>query len=207
MSLSNRERLVRLGEWVKTTCCDSMMLKAPVESADGDAVKLIRPRCFVGNFYPAFTAGDPYKVSPSILVMFAGGNGCGETMKYMDNRNSIKRPREIAQTLEVQLIHAVFEPIQMRVKTGVTETPWDECIDEGSMVLQDWMEQTMAHLIGADTIPGTDLFVQPESVRWEPLKEDGAVADRRPAYLGVVTVTFETETRQDDNEAIRALLE
>lgn len=207
MGIDNRERLIRLGEWVRDTCCEGMMLKTLARAQGKDEVKLIRPRCFVGNFYPTGTESDPYNVSPSILVMFAGGNGSGETMKYMDNRNSVKRPKEIAQTLEVQLIHSVYEPIKRPVSKGNTDMPFSECIDEGSLVLQDWMEQTMAHLIGADSIPGTDLFIQPETVRWEPLKEDGAVADRRPIYLGVVTVTFETETRQDDNAAIRALLE
>ena len=207
MALGNRERLVRLGEWVRDTCCEGMLLKTPEKSADGKEVKSIRPRCFVGNFYPAFTRGELYVVTPSILVMFTGGYGSGETMKYMDNRNSIRRPREIAQTLDVQLVHAVFEPITRYEKTTVDGTPWDECIDEGSLVLQDWMEKTMAHLIGVDSIPNTDLFVQPESVRWQPLTEDGAVADRGQYRLGVVYATFETETRKDDNAAIRALLD
>ena len=208
--MRNRERMTRFCEWVKKTCCEGRMMKTPVKSGRNDDIHWEQPRCFAGNLYPPFSSSDPYSVAPSILVMCGGGDGAGETSEYLDSRRHVNRPDEMGETLEFQLIHAIYEPgNRTGAKTGDPHMALDvdDAVDEGTLVLMDWMDDTKAALLGADSIPGTDLVVKRKTVRWEPLKENGAVADRRPVYLGVVAVTFETHTREDMNEDIQTLLD
>ena len=214
MPMRNRERFQKFGEWVRENCCKGREMKTPVTGGRDYDVKWAEPQCFVGNLYPLMSArADAASVTPSILVMCGGGDGAGETSEYLDSRQHINRPDEVGETLEFQLVHAIYEPGTRTGKmTGERETPhesmeWNDLCDEGSMVLVDWMDDTKAALLGADSIPGTDLIIRRKSVRWEPLKENGAVADRRPFYMGVVAVTCETQTREDNNRTIQALLD
>lgn len=213
MAMRTRQRMEGFGKWVRETLCEGRVMKAPVIGGRDYDVQWVQPRCFTGNLYPPFSSGEPYSVAPSILVMCGGGDGAGETSEYLDSRHKVHRPDDIAETLEFQLIHAIYEPgTRTGQKTDGRDEPHaalDICdeMDEGTLALMDWMDDTKAALLGADSIPGTDLVVKRRSVRWEPLKENGAVSDRRPVYLGVVAVTFETHTREEVNEEIRGLLD
>lgn len=214
MPRRSRARVEALAKWVQETCCKGRMMKTPAAGGSDYAVEWSEPRCFAGNFFPQMTADGKYSVAPSILVMYAGGDGAGDTSEYLDSRQKINRPDEMGETLQVQLIHTIYNP---PTRTGERNgegkcdpkkaLDWNDACDEGSMVLLDWLDDTKAALLGAYSIPGCDLVVKRKTVRWEPLMENGAVADRRPFYLGVVAVTFETVTREDMNETIHDILD
>lgn len=190
-------------------------MKTPVLRGKDYDIEYKEPECFLGNYYPMMVSNvkEPYKIAPSILIMTGGGLAAGETEEYLDSRQGISRPKEVGATLNVQLIHVIYDPGE---RTGVLKEDgsadpheafkWDNERDEGSLFLMDWMDDTQAALLGADSIPGCDLIVKRSTVGWEPLKENGAVADRRPLYLGFVSVTFEAPTREKDNDIINDLL-
>lgn len=215
MALRTRARLEALEKWVYKTCCKGRSMKTPVPRGRDYDVAYAEPKCFLGNYYPLMVADakEPYKIAPSILIMTGGGLAAGETEEYLDSRQGIRRPHEVAATINVQLIHVIYDPGE---RTGVRtaqgrENPheaitWNESRDEGTLTLLDWMDDTQAALLGADSIPGCDMLIKRGTVGWEMLKENGAVADRRPLYLGFVTVTLEAPTREDENETINDLL-
>lgn len=213
-TMRNRQRLERLREWTFTRCCEGRSMKTPVARGSDYDIAWAEPRCFLGSYPPwAQNPREEYKVAPSILILTGGGLAAGETDEYIDSRSGISRPKDIGATLTVQLIHALYEPGE---RTGVRKDDGradprealqrNEEADEGHLALIDWMDDTMAALIGADAIPDTDLIVNRKTVGFELLKENGALADRRPLYLGFVTVTFSALTRADDNPIIDDLL-
>lgn len=215
MALRTRTRLEAFAEWVRKNCCAGRSMKTPVLNGKDYDVEYREPMCFLGNYYPLMvsSAKEPYKIAPSILIMTGGGLAAGETEEYLDSRQGISRPKEIGTTLNVQLIHALYDPGERTGKRSAdgAVTPheailWDDEKDAGSLALMDWMDDTQAALLSADSIPGCDLIVKRNTVGWEPLKENGAVADRRPLYLGFVSVTLEAPTREDENNIINDLL-
>lgn len=215
MARRTRERLEALGRWVHENCCKGRSMKVPVLRGKDYDVEYGEPKCFLGNYYPLMvsSAKEPYKIAPSILIMTGGGLAAGETEEYLDSRQGISRPKEVGATLNVQLIHVLYDPGERtgkRTDDGKAfpheAIRWDDEKDEGSLQLMDWMDDTQAALLGADSIPGCDLIVKRGTVGWEPLKENGAVADRRPLYLGFVSVTFEAPTHEEDNDIINDLL-
>lgn len=211
MALRYRQRLDVVHKWVYEKLCKGRSMKTPGQN-EYDVV-WTEPRCFLCNL-PASARGVPFNIAPGLLLLVGGGLAAGDTSKYLDNRNGISRPEDVGAALQLQIVHVMYEPGE---RTGIRKEDGradpkealviNEEADEGMLKLIDWMEDTMSALIGAESIPGTDLIVKKDTVGFEPFKENGGLADRRPFYLGHVVVEFAALTHGDDNELISKLLE
>lgn len=210
MPMRYRQRLEKLRDWVLKTCCEGRSMKTPGKTEYDVAWR--EPRCFLGNF-PASAQGELFNVAPCILILPAGGLAEGDTSQYLDSRSGISRPKDMGATLQVQIVHVSYDPGE---RTGIRKDDGradpkqaliiNEDADEGMLALIDWMDDTMAALVGAKSITGSDLTIKEDTVGFEPFKENGALADRRPYYLGHVTVEFASVTHRTNNEEIEALL-
>ena len=207
---SYSERMRALREWVYTRCCKGRTMKTPVVRGRDLDVAWREPKCFGGDFYPAraLDRRNPYSIAPSILVARISHTPYAETMEYLDSRIKVSRPKELGNTLTINLIHTVYEPGE-RTESGGGDPhealATDESIDTGSLILGQWMEDTAAELAAALSVAG--MAVKRSSIVIEPLIENEAVSDRRPLYLGVVQATLVGVDRELPNPEISALLD
>lgn len=210
MPMRYRQRLEKVRDWARKKLCTGRQMKTPGKN-DYDIV-WAEPRCFLCT-YPTAVKEDLINVAPGLLLLAGGGYGASDTSEYLDNRSGIDRSKDMGATLSMQFVHVIYDPGE---RTGIRKEDGradpkqaliiDENADNGALTVIDWMDDTMAALIGAKSIPGTDLIVNEKTVRFNPLTENGAIADRRPFYLGIVTVDFNSVTRGDNNNEIEAIL-
>lgn len=209
VSYSQRMRAFR--QWVYENCCKGRKMKTPVVRGRDVDIAWSEPRCFGGDFYPyrVLDRKNPYSIAPSILVTRISHAPHAETMQYLDSRQKVSRPKELGNTITLNLIHTIYEPGE-RTQDGTDGDPHevfltDEDMDMGSLILGQWMDDTAAALASALSVAG--MTVNKESILIEPLIENEAVSDRRPLYLGMVQVTLVGLNREELDPAIRAMLD
>ena len=200
--------------WVYENCCKGRTMKTPVVRGRDIDVAWGEPRCFGGDLFPARAKDrkNPYSIAPSILITRITQTPKANMQEYLDSRQKVSRPKDLANTVTLNLIHTVYEPGERNedeAESGDAHDAFetDETIDTGSLILGDWMEETAYALIGALSVAG--MTVKPESVIIEPLTENGEVADRRPLYLGAVQVQLVGVARETAqySASIRACLD
>jgi hypothetical protein len=178
-------------------------MKAPGESISDIIYRT--PAVHVG-FYPnrpqpmarASRALDTDAASaPSILIMLAPSQAQNMEEERFDQRQNIGRPDELGGKLSITLLFAVYEPgTRLHGFDGHSPERIMDATDEGFYTLTDWMDDVVAALITARHIPGSDMYVWPGSVQYSSYADGDYIADRRPLYYGMVSVTFGYYARQ-----------
>lgn len=200
--MTTRQRLEALRAWVYENLCKGKQLKSPEEHGDVTQITMEEPSVFLGwpptrGNQVEYEEPDPKSVAPGILI--APGYTiakCQEEKSY-DRYRNVHRPKELGQTLDIQMLFTVYEPgVRLQGFTeavGRGEFPMEllaEGTEQGLFTLTDWMDEAARKLLATRTIPGSDLFLDEESLRYRPYAEGGYMADKRPLYYGFLTATF-----------------
>lgn len=135
--------------------------------------------------------------APSILIMLAPSQAQNMEEERFDQRQNIGRPDELGGKLTLMLLFSVYEPgTRLHGFDGRNPERIMDATDEGFYTLTDWMDEVVAALVTARHIPGSDMYVWPGSVQYSSYADGDYIADRRPLYYGLVSVTFGHYARQ-----------
>ena len=212
------ERLRKLQDWTYRTICKGRMMKAPGPNMDIRVFTRQEPKVFL-VYTPTRPDEtdygvdiDPLYVSPGIIIMPTAGYLKNMEEQRFDRYNNVHRSKEMGQTLSVQVLFFVFENgvrlpgFKESTETGSYDmTKIMEGTEEGLFTLMDWMDDFKDALLSQKTIPNTDMFLNEASSQYGLFSDQRFVADRRPAFIGIVTATFQCHA-DEENEEIRKML-
>lgn len=208
--MTTRERMEAVKVFVYDTCCKGRKMRTPGADGTIDKVCYEEPRVYVG-YYPIKqeTQEVPRCAIPSILIMMAPGHAYMDQEERLDRYGGIKRSEDLGQVLALQLLFTCYEPENRGVDFGVSGriSDLDEYTEEGFYQLTGWMDELQSALMGAESIPGSDLMVWKNSVQPSPVLENGYLIDKRPIYRGVVNCKFRCYVNRALNENLRNLLD
>lgn len=212
------ERLRKLQDWTYRTVCKGRMMKAPGPNMDIRVFTRQEPKVFLvytptrpdETEYGAEI--DPLYVSPGIIIMPAAGYLKNMEEQRFDRYNNVHRSKEMGQTLSVQVLFFVFENgvrlpgFKESTEAGCYDmTKIREGTEEGLFTLLDWMDDFKDALLSQKTIPNTDMFLNEAQSQYGMFSDQKFVADRRPAFIGLVTATFQCHA-DEENKEIRKML-
>ena len=195
-------------------------MKTPASDMDVRKVKRQEPQVFLG-FSPMrpdqsnFTGEiDPLNVAPGIIIIPVGGALKNPEEQRFDRYNKVNRPKEMGQTLTVQVLFFVFEDgvrLPGFVKSA-EEGKYDmsliaEGTQEGLTTLIDWMDDFSDAVMAAKTIPGTDLMLNMAESTYGLYSDQKYIADRRPMFIGYVNLTFQCHADEYNDEVTKLLNE
>lgn len=213
-------RLKGLQAWITDTLCSGRELKAPAPNMNIGEIVRQEPRCYIA-WAPARmdTSGklreDPISVCPGIIIMPNQSFAKYSEEKRHDRINNIMRPELLRRHLSVSILFCVYEPgIRLpgfidsvgEKGQGLDMSLIKEGTEEGLCTLLDWMDDGIEALLGARTIPGTDLYLEDDSVTYALYTDQNYVVDRRPVYYGFINATFGCYSTERVNETINELL-
>lgn len=212
------ERLRKLQNWTYDTVCKGRQMKTPAK--DMDVRKIVRqePKVFLA-YTPMrpdesnFTGEvDPLKAVPGIIIAPTSGY-----IKYMeeqrfDRYNNVHRPKEMGQSLSCQLIFFVYEDgvrlpgfIESAEKGAYDMSLMAEGTKEGLETLLNWMDDFRDAILSQKTIPETDMFLNEAECQYGLYSDQRFVADRRPVYIGVITLTFQCHADEYNQQVTKLL--
>lgn len=217
--MQTSERLKALKAWVYENFCKGREMKTPVNDQNIFEFNMQEPKVYVG-YYPrrpdetGLYDEEPTSVVPSILILPSLGYGKYTEERRFDRYNNIHRPKEMGQQLSVQFLFSVYEPgirlpgfVESRDSDmGYDMTKLGEGTEEGLFTLTDWMDECMRRLIADTTIPGSDLALQEESIRYGLFSDQNFIVDKREMFYGVIEVTFSCYAEDGNNSAINDFL-
>ena len=215
-----QERYEKLRDWTFDTVCAGRQMKTPAAGMRADTVRKQEPRVYIGFFptRPDETGRlpeDPLNTAPAILLMPDSGRLKYMEEKRFDRYNHIRRPSQLGQEVHVQALFSVYED-GVRLPGFAADAqagapyPMDrvmEGTEEGLFTLFNWMDDYAEALLGANFIPGTDMFLDEESVTWGLYSDQQYVSDRRPMFYGLMTFRFNAYATEKPNAEINQLLE
>ena len=214
------ERLRKLQAWTYETVCRGREMKTPAKDMDIRKVVRQEPKVYIA-FTPTRHDSsdmtyngdvDPLNVAPGILIAPTFGY-----VKYMeeqrfDRYNNVHRPKEMGQSLCAQVLFFVYEDgvrlpgfVESAESGEYDMSLIREGTQEGLETLLNWMDDFRDALLSAKSIPGTDMFLNEAECQWGLYSDQKFVADRRPAFIGMVTVVFQCHA-DEYNEEINNLL-
>lgn len=214
------ERLDALEHFLYERLCKGRMMKSPAQDYDITGMTLEEPRCFTG-YYPArpdqtgqIDYNNVLTLCPSILIMPYVSHAKSMEEKRFDRYNGVSRPKDLGQTLAVQLLFCVYEPgvrlpgfnESAESESGLDMTLLMEGTKAGMQTLFNWMDECMELLLGQMDIPQTDLFLLEESFTYAPHTDQSYIVDKRPLYYGVMNVTFGCYADAGRNNTLEAYL-
>ena len=192
------ERLLKLKVWLEKELCEGRQMKAPAPDFNIGEIVTQEPRVYLA-WAPTRTdqtglmTTDPVNVCPGIVVMPNHANAKLVEEKRFDRYNNVHRNQMLGQNLSVSILFSVYEPgirLPGFVESVESGRPnmglMKEGTEEGLLTLIDWMDDCMTKLLGAKSIPGTDLFVNEEKLVYSLYTDQDYVVDRRPIYYGFV---------------------
>ncbi len=198
------ERFRGLKEWTYHILCEGREMKAPAQNGDIAVINRQEPKVYLG-WAPSMLdqtgqiRQDVSMVVPSITIMPTQSLGKYTEEKRFDRYNGIHRPQEMGQHLGVQFLFSIYEP-GVRLpgfvhSAGEKGQDLDlelitEGTEQGFMTLMNWIDDGMEALVGTRIIPGTDMYVDDESLTYSLYTDQNYVVDRRPVYYGFITCTF-----------------
>lgn len=213
-------RLRGLQKWVTENLCEGREMKAPAPNMDIGQIVRQTPQCYLA-WAPARldTTGrlqeDPVSVCPGIIIMPSQSFAKYTEEKRHDRMNNIMRPERLRRHLSVSILFCVYEP-GTRLKgfidsvgekgRGLDMTLIEEGTEQGLVTLFDWIDDGIEALIGARTIPGTDLYLEEDSMTYSLYTDQSYVVDRRPIYYGFINATFGCYSEEKPNKTINELL-
>ena len=218
--MRDTERLTKLCDWTYNAVCKGREMKTPAPNMDITQIRRQEPKVFL-SFQPMrpdetnlFGERDlnPLNVSPGIIIA-----PNFQYWKYMeeqrfDRYNDVHRPKEMGQSLSCQVMFFVYED-GVRLPGFVESAevgPYDmslimEGTQEGFLTLMNWMNDFRDALLSQKSIPGTDMFLNEPQAATAPYADQKFIADRRPAYIGITSITFQCHA-DEYNEEINSLL-
>ena len=198
------ERLLGLKEWAVKNLCTGREMKAPAPNNNIGEIVRQEPRCYLG-FAPARAdetgrfQEDPASVCPGIIIMPNPAYAKYMEEKRFDRYNNVHRNKDLGQSLIVQNVFMVFEdgvrlPGFIDALERGEEFPMEklrEGTEEGLFTLTNWMDDYKDALLSAGNIPGSDLTVNDEMFDYGWYSDQKFISDRRPVFVGMVTVKFQ----------------
>lgn len=214
------ERLKKLKAWTFENTCRGKMLKAPVKNGDVTKTERQEPRVFLG-FAPSrpdltmIAEADPTNCAPSIIILPASAFAKNMEEQRFDRYSGIKRPKEMGQQFAAHVIFTVYEDgvkmpgfIETYEKTGALDmTLIREGTEEGLFTLLNWMDDFIEALLGAKSIPGTDLIVNEADTVYGLRSDQRYIMDKRPLYYGQIDVLFNCHADEVPNQEYKNLLD
>lgn len=212
------ERLRKFQKWTYETICKGRSMKTPAPNMDVRQIARQEPKVFLA-YAPmrpdeSNPTGeiDPLNVSPGIIIAPTFGN-----LKYMeeqrfDRYNNVHRPKEMGQSLSAQVMFFVYEDgvrlpgfIDSAMNGEYDMSLIREGSQDGLETLLNWMDDFKDALLSTKGIPGTDMFLNEAESQYGLYSDQKFVADRRPAFIGMVTVTFQCHADEYNDEVNRLL--
>ena len=214
------ERLRKLKAFLQKELCDGRIMKAPAPGMDIGKIVRQQPKVYLA-WAPARIdqtgrmQEDTASVCPGIIVMPSQSYAKYMQEQRFDRYNDIHRPPDLGQHLRVQILFSVYEP-GIRLKgfidsvekdgKGMDMTKIKEGTEEGLFTLTNWMDDCMEALLREKIIPGTDLFVEENTMTYSLYTDQSYVVDRRPIYYGFIDVSFGCYAEQGVNPSTNAYL-
>ncbi len=216
--MRTRERLLGIKQWVMLNLCAGRSMKAPGQHI-GEIVRA-EPRCFLvwQPSRPNLTGEsaeeeNPISVCPSITLMINPSKGKAMEEKRFDRYNNVRCPKELGQTLAMSMLFCIYEPgVRLpgfvdSIEAGSMDLSLiEEGTEEGLFTLTDWIDEAREKLLAAKTIPGTDLFLDEESIYYSLYSDQSFVVDKRPIYYGFLNFEFGCYADEGRNEGIEKYL-
>lgn len=217
--MRTRERLLAIKKWAEDNLCRTEM-KAPAEKGDITVISRKKPDVYLawapGRVENSQAIVDyATSVCPGIIIMPNQSAAKNMEEQRFDRYNKIHRPKELGQKLSVTILFSVYEPgIRLpgfvysadNKGKGLDMSLFKEGTEEGLFTLIDWMDDCMQGLLKDKFIPGSDLYVEEETVAYSLYTDQNYVVDRRPIYYGFINVTFAGYTEEGTNEKINEVL-
>ena len=201
--MRTRERFLKLKKWAEENLCEGRVMKCP--SPDWNIAKITRqqPKVYVA-WYPMRMdqRGNmqiPENLSPSILIMPVVSYSKMVEEKRFDQYHGVHQPKDLGNQLSIQMLFSVYEPgIRLpgfidsagEKGKGLDTSLFIEGTEEGFFTLTDWMDDAVTALLRDMCIPGTDLFLNEETLTRSLYTDQQYVTDRRPVYYGFINCTF-----------------
>lgn len=221
--MRTRNRLLALKKWTYDTVCKGRSMKSPGRDAEGNeditVIATQEPQVYLGWQPTRPDASgmlniDPLNVCPGILIAPSIGNVKYVEEKRLDRYNSIIRPQELGQWLNVSILFSVYEPgirLPGFVESADSEDGLDmsklvEGTEQGLFTLMDWIDEFKDALVSEKSIPDSDLIVDEMSLTYSPYMESGYIADKRPLYYGFVNAKFQCYAEGKNNSKINEYL-
>ena len=212
------ERLRKFQKWTFDTVCRGRQMKTPGPDMDVRKIQTQEPKVYLA-FSPVrpdesnFTGEiNPLNVCPGIIIAPTFGY-----LKYMeeqrfDRYNNVHRPKEFGQSLSVQVLFFVWEEgirlpgfIESAKNGEYDMSLLAEGTQNGLETLLNWMDDFKDNLLSQKTIPGTDMYLNEAESQYGLYSDQKFVADRRPAYIGMVTATFQAHADESNDEITQLL--
>lgn len=202
--MRTEERLRKLQKWTYETVCKGRSMKAPAPGMDVSKIVRQEPKAFLG-YAPTrpdvstYSETDPLTAAPGIIIAPVSGDVHYREEKRFDRYNDVHRPEDMSQTLVVQNVFMVFEdgvrlPGFIDALERGEEFPMElirEGTSEGLFTLTNWMDDYKDALLSVGHIPETDLIVNDEAFEYGWYSDQKFITDRRPVFIGVVSVKFQ----------------
>lgn len=218
--MRTEERLRKLKAWTFENTCRGKLLKAPARDGDITKTERVEPRVFLG-FAPSrpdlthMAEPDPDNCAPSIIILPATAFAKNMEEQRFDRYSGIKRPKEMGQQFAAHMIFTVYEDgvklpgfIDKYEETGEFDVKLiREGTEEGLFTLLNWIDDFIEALLGAKSIPGTDLVVNEASTLYGLRADQRYIVDKRPLYYGQVDVLFNCHADEKPNETYTNLLD
>lgn len=197
-TLNTRQRIEALKRFVAQISADMGAFKAPGATLDDIVYK--QPRMYTAyyparpykqNQAPGMALGPDDASAPSVLFMLTPSQAQNMEEERLDRYNNISRPAEFGGKLGMLMQFAVFDPgVRLPGFDGNHPDLIEDATEDGFYALTDWMDNVMRALITSDTIPGSDMFVIKNTIKYSPYIDGDYIADRRPFYYGQLAATF-----------------
>lgn len=213
------ERLRKFRQWTYETVCQGREMKTPAPNMDVRKIVRQEPKVYLAftptrpdDSRPLSGEVDPLNVTPGIIIMPVTSYAKYMEEQRFDRYNNVHRPKEMGQSLSVQVLFFVYEDgvrlpgfIDNAINGAYDMSLISDGTQEGVETLLNWMDDFRDALLGLKSIPGTDMFLNEAEMTYGLYSDQHYVADRRPVYIGYVTVTFQCHA-DEYNETIERLL-
>lgn len=218
--MRSTERLRGLKAWTYENLCKGREMKAPAEGMDLTKIVRKEPKCFLGWAPSRLNENGQLQteastICPGILIMPNQAYAKYTEEKRFDRYSGIHRAQEMGQHLSVSMLFSVYEPgtrlpgfIQSAGENGqgMDLTRLLEGTEQGVMALLNWMDDCMTGLLGRKMIPGTDLYVEDDSITYSLYTDQNYVVDKRPIYYGFVNASFICYAEEGQNPSFEQFL-
>ena len=218
--MRTRTRLLGLKKWLTTELCTGRVMKAPAPNMNIGEIVRQEPRVYLA-WAPARMDStgqlreDPASVCPGIIVMPNQSYAKYMEEKRFDRYNNVHRPPDMGQHFSVSILFSVYEP-GVRLPgfidsvgengKGLDMSLIMEGTEQGLFTLVDWMDDCMEGLLRDRSIPGTDLFLEENTMTYSLYTDQSYVVDRRPIYYGFINTTFGCYANEGANSEMKRLL-
>lgn len=157
---------------------------------------------------------NPVNVCPSILISPGISDAKNVEEQRFDRYNHIQRSQEMGNWLNVTILFSVYEPgIRLpgffdtdASRQNVDPDKIIEGTEEGLFTLFDWMDDFKDALLGAKTIPGTDMVLDERSLTYSPYCDSNYIVDKRPIFYGFIGAKFYGYAHENHNQMINKFL-